>query len=138
MSEQGDVVWADGRSWQKDHMFSTSPKRYWINPDKAATLKELKAFKDFTWLVKDGDLYFGAPPPVKRVRCAVKEPGGSICRCTLPDGHDGPHECGVVSSEPHGWDNVKHDEHLTDAVQLTLWEVFSMDESDDVLLRGCE
>lgn len=96
MSEQGDVVWADGRSWQKDHMFSTSPKRYWINPDKSATLKELKAFKDFTWLVKNGDLYYGKSKP------------------------------------------VKHDERLTDAVQLTLWDVFSMDETDEVILRGCE
>ncbi len=55
MSEQGDVVWANGKSWQRDNLLNPSDKKWWINPDGVANLKELKAFKDFRWLVKDGE-----------------------------------------------------------------------------------
>ena len=61
MSEQGDVVWANGKSWQRDNLLNPHDKKWWINPDGVANLKELKAFKDFRWLVKDGELNSALP-----------------------------------------------------------------------------
>lgn len=66
MSKPGDVVWADGLSWQRDEdsygkLVWYTPTRY---PDGTSVgtyanyqaLKQLKKHKDFRWLVKDGKL----------------------------------------------------------------------------------
>lgn len=73
MSKPGDVVWADGKSWQKDVIVPPSPGRpSWYSPlppdtfDLRRRLKHLKAFKDFRWLVKDGEV-------VRNYDDAVKE-----------------------------------------------------------------
>lgn len=52
MSNPGDVVWADGVAWQRD------TDKNWYSTDRydPRYKKELKAFKDFRWLVKDGEL----------------------------------------------------------------------------------
>lgn len=155
MSEQGDVVWANGKSWQRDNLLNPHDKKWWINPDEPANLKELKAFKDFRWLVKDGELYAGKVTKdedtivslVKRLadkiwasapgpdQCGSQEPK-SFCLCTRPAGHEDEHQCNVSPDDVHDWDNVKHDEQLPG--QLSLWDVFMMDASDDTILRGCE
>ena len=58
MSKPGDVVWADGRAWLRDDYWSQlGTKNYWIASDAdadARSTKHLKAFKDFRWLVKNG------------------------------------------------------------------------------------
>ena len=61
MSKNGDVVWADGMAWQRDEELDEGDKNWWVSPTadpmvKVSTLKYLKAFKDFRWLVKDGEL----------------------------------------------------------------------------------
>ena len=57
MSKNGDVVWANGASWQRDNEWESLAKQWWIAPaidglDGHKTLKELKEFKDFEWIVK--------------------------------------------------------------------------------------
>ena len=59
MSTNGDVVWANGASWQRDNSWEQEPKQWWICPfldDLSATLKELKKYPDFAWVVLDGEL----------------------------------------------------------------------------------
>jgi len=73
MSEPGDVVWADGRTWQRfsglkwqrkdpeSYLISEewrNEKRWWVRSVlggiAAQTLANLKQADDFEWLVKDG------------------------------------------------------------------------------------
>ena len=59
MSRNGDVVWANGASWQRDNLWEQEPKQWWICPalgDLSATLKELKQHSDFAWVVLNGEL----------------------------------------------------------------------------------
>lgn len=52
MSKTGDVVWADGVGWTR----GTYKDWYSVTSYDPRYKKELKAFKDFRWLVKDGEL----------------------------------------------------------------------------------
>lgn len=56
MSESGDVVWSDGKSWQRGIYGSArGVKAWWVNPAVGtATLEELRHADDFRWLVRDG------------------------------------------------------------------------------------
>lgn len=59
MSKNGDVVWANEAVWQRDNQWEIGPKQWWIAPaidglDGQKTLKELKEYKDFDWLVFKG------------------------------------------------------------------------------------
>ncbi len=56
MSESGDVVWSDGRAWQRGRYGSArGVKAWWVNPAVGtATLEELRHADDFRWLVRDG------------------------------------------------------------------------------------
>lgn len=70
MSKNGDVVWANGASWQRDNQWEGLPKHWWIAPsidglDGQKTLKNLKAFKDFKWVVKDGALIIWRSDPAE-------------------------------------------------------------------------
>lgn len=61
MSKNGDVVWADGKSWQRDNEWEGEEKQWWIAPAITGlkghkTLKELKQREDFEWIVKNGKL----------------------------------------------------------------------------------
>lgn len=63
MSKNGDVVWANGVSWQRDNDWENLAKQWWIAPaidglDGHKTLKELKQYKDFDWVVKNGERRF--------------------------------------------------------------------------------
>lgn len=64
MSKNGDVVWADGRAWQRDNNWEQQPKQWWTDPtfDEQVTLKDLKEHDDFIWLVYDGELVDGIVP----------------------------------------------------------------------------
>ncbi len=73
MSKSGDVVWSDGRAWQRfsdltwqrkdpdSYLISEewrNEKRWWVRPMlggiASQTLANLKQADDFAWLVKDG------------------------------------------------------------------------------------
>lgn len=55
MSKTGDIVWADGKSWQRDDEHASGFKEWWIAPkNNPSTLKVLKEYNDFRWLVKNG------------------------------------------------------------------------------------
>ena len=61
MSKNGDVVWANGLSWQRDtNYFENEKKQWWYSsvcgPYATKTLKELKTHSDFCWLVKNGQV----------------------------------------------------------------------------------
>lgn len=63
MSKNGDVVWANGAAWQRDNEWEGKKKQWWIAPpveglNGQKTLKKLKAFKDFVWIVKNGERQF--------------------------------------------------------------------------------
>lgn len=57
MSKSGDVVWADGMAWQRDDNNFRKPE-WWYSPiskaERQNTLKNLKEYSDFRWLVKNG------------------------------------------------------------------------------------
>ena len=62
MSVEGDVVYADGRTWQRDGSRKTNKtsKNWWYSPptptrrwSEACALSELKKFDDFAWLVRN-------------------------------------------------------------------------------------
>lgn len=57
MSEPGDVVWADGRTWMRTDWRERSR---WITesnalPGNRTALRSLKAHDDFRWLVRNGE-----------------------------------------------------------------------------------
>ena len=61
MSRPGDVVWADGESWQRDASpIRKGTKAWWYNPKAHTealgwtTMATLRRSDDFAWLVKDG------------------------------------------------------------------------------------
>ena len=61
MSESGDVVWSDGKSWQRDASpIRKDTKAWWYNPKAHTealgwtTMANLRRSDDFAWLVKDG------------------------------------------------------------------------------------
>jgi len=56
MSKNGDVVWANEVVWQRDNQWEIGHKQWWVAPavDGQKTLKELKEYKDFDWLVFKG------------------------------------------------------------------------------------
>lgn len=61
MSEPGDVVWSDGRTWQRDASpIRKDTKAWWYNPKAHTealgwtTMANLRRSDDFAWLVKDG------------------------------------------------------------------------------------
>ena len=59
MSKNGDVVWANEAVWQRDNQWEIGHKQWWIAPaidglDGQKTLKELKEYKDFDWIVFKG------------------------------------------------------------------------------------
>lgn len=62
-SISGDVVWANGRSWQRDNeAWSEGEKEWWVNPSDngstTSTLRNLKSADDFMWLVRKGKLVY--------------------------------------------------------------------------------
>jgi len=56
MSRPGDVVWSDGRSWQRGIYGSArGATAWWVNPAVGtATLEELLQADDFRWMVNHG------------------------------------------------------------------------------------
>ena len=61
MSKNGDVVFANGKSWQRDSdiIETTGDKNWWYSPVEqyeGELLFNLKGFADFRWLVKDGEV----------------------------------------------------------------------------------
>lgn len=57
MSRVGDAVLADGKIYTKQEA-SQFQKYVWHASDTWATLKELKKYKDFVWIVKNGQCLF--------------------------------------------------------------------------------
>lgn len=53
MSKPGDIVWADGRSWQKYIPLRKTKKCWNDGTDQDMSVKDLKSFVDFRWLIKD-------------------------------------------------------------------------------------
>ena len=66
MSIEGDVVWAGGKSWQRDEVVGRpNDKNWWYSPvdvdfdGSGVLLADLKRAGDFRWLVKNGQLEDG-------------------------------------------------------------------------------
>ena len=78
MITTGDVVYADGTSWQRDpDSADLHEKNWWYNPERGGgtgqTLRSLKKFDDFTWLVKNGEIVSAADTPVGKLQAHIKQ-----------------------------------------------------------------
>ena len=92
MSEPGDVVWATGFAWQRDDDYvGDTEKQRWLAPGVPTgaghkTLKELKEFQDFRWLVKNGEVKWTTSvllPPVASPETLIEK---AIVASSIPVG----------------------------------------------------
>ena len=92
MSCPGDVVWADGVAWQRDDDYvGDTEKQRWLAPAAPTgaghkTLKELKEFQDFRWLVKNGEVKWTTSvllPPVASPETLIEK---AIVASSIPVG----------------------------------------------------